>query len=247
MINYSEFPTKYFGTNTDFKTEDPKKIRNRQSKFRSNLVNFIDSLPQNASVLDAGCGNGKVTRMVLSLRPDISISAMDISDVSEYIPKSVDFKVGSVEDLSSLYISEQFDAVISLHVIEHLLFPMRMINSIKFVLKKGGRVFLETPNWVRVYMPFSPNYFWNDYTHVRPFSKYSMNKLLAEYDFKNIKLLTTNTMSLVNKGVTESCCCVNKKQSEVNKNRKITTLVGKIILRIIHPLFKDILIVEAEK
>lgn len=247
MINYSEFPTKYFGSKTDFKTEDPAIIRNRQSKFRLNLVNFIDHLPQNARVLDAGCGNGKVTRMILSLRPDIRISAMDISDVSEYIPKLVDFKVGSVEDLSGLYSSEYFDAVISLHVIEHLLFPMRMINSIKFVLKKGGKMFLETPNWVRVYMPFSPNYFWNDYTHVRPFSKYSMNKLLTEFDFKNVKLITTNTMSLISKNSTESCCGVIKKQSEVKKDNNLKTMVGKIILRLTHPLFKDILIVEAEK
>jgi len=250
---YQQFPDKYFGKNTEFKLESPETFKKNQSKFRQNLIKFIEKLPRNAKVLDAGCGNCKVTKNILILRPDIKVYAMDISDVSNFVPAGVEFKIGSIEDLDSIYENNYFDAVISLHVIEHLLFPMKMITSIRNVLKKGGLMFLETPNWVRIFMPFSQHFFWNDYTHVRPFSKFSMNKLLTEYNFDHIKMITTNTMSLVNNNESIGCCASKVVNNSAIKNnnksifRKSVDLLKKILLRLIHPLFKDVLIVEAEK
>lgn len=249
-FEYRAFPEKYFGKNVEFKPEDPTLFKKRQSKFRQHLIRFIESLPQNARVLDAGCGNAKVTKNILTLRPDIKVYAMDITDVTAYIPKGVEFKVGSVETLDTMYEPQFFDAVISLHVIEHLLFPMDMITSMRKVLKPQGKIFLETPNWMRIFMPFSQHFFWNDYTHIRPFSKFAMYKLLSEYGFTKINMVTTNTMTLLNKSSQTSCCespTHSKGESEGGSSYPRRSLFARISLRLVHPLFKDVLIVEAVK
>jgi len=147
------------------------------------LKDFIRDIPQKGKVLDIGCGSGKTLRLIKEMRPDLICSAIDFEDTKARIPKEVQFSVGSAEDLRAHYQREMFDAVICQHVIEHLLYPTKLLENINFVTKKGGSLFMETPNWTRLFIPFSKNFFWNDYTHVRPFSKYALSKLVENYDF----------------------------------------------------------------
>ena len=149
------------------------------------LPELLKDLPHNATLLDAGCGSGKTLTYIVSVRPDLKLYAVDLHDTSAVLPKSVQFQVGSVEDLDTLFAENQFDAVISQHVIEHLLFPMRFMAGIKKVLKPNGLVYIETPNWVRAYLPFYPRlWFWTDYTHVRIFSKATLRRLMPDFDFE---------------------------------------------------------------
>ena len=120
------------------------------------LDDFIRSLPEGASVLDAGCGPGKILHHIAKIRPDLRVKACDIRDTSAQLPSGVVFQVGSVENLGHLYGENEFDAIITQHVIEHLLFPMPFIEGCKQVLKPGGLLYIETPNWIRAYLPFYP-------------------------------------------------------------------------------------------
>lgn len=109
----------------------------------------------------------------------------------------------NVESDSFPYESESFDMVLSLELIEHLLFdPMNMIKEINRVLKTGGQLLLTTPNimsWRSILnaiagiypMEFIRYFKKPGFTqHVREYSPWEIQQLLEEAGFK-IKRLKT--------------------------------------------------------
>ncbi|MDB5187733.1 MAG: Methyltransferase type 11 [Candidatus Kaiserbacteria bacterium] len=263
MQTYTSFPADYFGKNPDSQIASREQtLQTCKNTFRSRLINFIEVLPQNAVVLDSGCGNGKATKMVLSLRPDVTMYAIDITDTSQYLPEGVQFKIGSVDDVDKLYEENFFDAIIQMHVIEHLTFPIDMISSHRSVLKPGGTIYIETPNWVRAFTPFSDIYFYNDYTHIRPFSIFAMTKLLSEFEFDDIQVHSVHSMTFFSPNDSLSCCthklvnldtCTHpsimnaKLKIQRTTWQKTKTVIKKVLLRFIHPLLKDVLVAVARK
>lgn len=251
-MQYTAFPDAYFGSarKTPATTITPQELDRNIAPFRRHLARFIKTLPQNAVVLDAGCGSGKAARMVRVYRPDITVKALDISDVSEFLPSEVEFKIGSVEEVHTLFGEEVFDAIICLHVIEHLPYPMQMILSFRSALKPGGAVFFETPNWTRLFIPFSHMFFWNDYTHVRPFSPFAMTKLLSEFEFGVEKLITVGAcqwfVPRLQKAPTTSAShqVSSSPKADPNKSRG---LFFRIVARVLNPLMRDTLIAVGRK
>jgi 2-polyprenyl-3-methyl-5-hydroxy-6-metoxy-1,4-benzoquinol methylase len=162
------------------------------------LSDLVRDLPKNARVLDAGCGIGKTLWSLVKNRPDLKLSAIDISDVSNKLPESVHFQVASVEDIGTLFKENEFDAIICQHVIEHLIFPTKLMEGFKKVLKSNALAYIETPNWIRAYLPFYPRlWFWSDYTHVRIFSKETMRRLMHDFDFEilTMKLFSSSKVT----------------------------------------------------
>jgi len=248
-MNYQTFPDAYFASAKDAsKSPLPTatELDKGLSKFRHHLARFIKELPENAIVLDAGCGNGKAIRMIKIYRPDISIHAIDVTDVSNYLPKDVPFKVGSVDDLKEIYPPNTFDAIICLHVIEHLLYPMKMLESFNSILKNEGSVFLETPNWTRLYIPFSTMFFWNDYTHIRPFTQYGLSKLFASYNFENIKTLSVSSHDWILKNNIRKSIDIKSNKEKENKEIR-PGIFARIFGRILNPLMRDTIVLIASK
>jgi SAM-dependent methyltransferase len=71
------------------------------------------------------------------------------------------------------------DAVMCFHLIEHLLNPDSFMNEIRRALKPGGKFFIVTPDWRKQYKTF-----YRDPTHVRPYDKESIARLLSIYSFE---------------------------------------------------------------
>lgn len=171
----------YYGR---YSGEAPGKRKERgQVTYRGEFNCFITGLPHGARILDVGCGEGRALRRIKGLRPDLELFGMDISAVSPLLPEDVKFVQGGVENLSTFYEPDMFDAVICQHVIEHLVSPLDLISGIYDILKPGGKVFIEAPNWTRLLVPFSYLYFWNDYTHIHPYSTFALSRLFLEHGF----------------------------------------------------------------
>lgn len=68
-------------------------------------------------------------------------------------------------------------------VIEHIKTPEHIFLEIKRVLKEDGFVFIRTPNWQ---MDFKN--FYNDPTHVKPYSPQTLKNLLILFNFEVIFL-----------------------------------------------------------
>lgn len=94
-----------------------------------------------AKVLDIGTGNGKIISLISkSCGEAISVDLLD-----ERVAKDgYDFKIVKNEKLP--FEDNSFDVVITNHVIEHVPNQKLHMEEITRVLKKGGVVYLATPN-----------------------------------------------------------------------------------------------------
>lgn len=71
-------------------------------------------------------------------------------------------------------------AVLSLHLIEHLPDPSLFLAEIHRILAPGAPLFLVTPDWRKQYKTF-----YRDPTHVRPYDRVSLARLLAMHGFES--------------------------------------------------------------
>lgn len=237
-----KFPKGYFSKRYSSVIPTKEDLNKTLPKFRKALVDFINQLPKNAKVLDAGCGVGKNTKMILAFRPDVEVFAVDISDVKEFLPKKVNFQIISTEEVERIFKENFFDAIICLHVIEHLLYPMKTMENFKKILKSEGRLYLETPNWSRALFPFSSTFFWDDYTHIRIFTKIAMRNLLEDYNFEILELKTVSFSNMIIKGDSlHKAIGVYEKEGR-NFFRFLKKFLMTAFLRITNPFLKDILI-----
>jgi SAM-dependent methyltransferase len=241
-MEYHEFPPEYFAAQG---RTDASKNEKEYAPFKKYLITFIKALPQNARVLDVGCGAGKTIRVIKTFRPDVTILGTDISDVRAILPHDVEFTQGSAEDLGTMYPAESFDAVICQHLIEHLIFPMPLTEGILKVLKPGGMLFIETPNWTRMFAPFAHFFFFNDYTHVHIYTPFSLRRLLLEFEFTVNQVVTVSSCVWFPKPIPKSAIAA---QETATQNSYVHQSTGsRILARLLNPFMRDILIAVATK
>jgi SAM-dependent methyltransferase len=68
-------------------------------------------------------------------------------------------------------------------VIEHIQNPNHILTEIKRVLKPNGLIFIRTPNWKLDFKNF-----YNDSTHVKPYTPETLNNLLKLFGYEIIFL-----------------------------------------------------------
>jgi SAM-dependent methyltransferase len=71
---------------------------------------------------------------------------------------------------------ESFDGVVMKDVLEHVSDPVALVEEVRRVLRRGGRVFASSPDAQR--------WAWDDYTHRRPFTRKSFRLLFADRGFE---------------------------------------------------------------
>jgi len=109
---------------------------------------FKKRLPQNATVLDVGCGNGIISRgigmngyQVYGI--DISEKAIEKARSLTTLP-NVKFDVISAEQLVAD--GKRYDAVICSEVLEHLNHPEKLLNTLYQSLNNDGILIVTVPN-----------------------------------------------------------------------------------------------------
>jgi len=107
-------------------------------KKMSYVHNFIDGLPKNARILDAGCGEGVLVEEYS--RKGRLIEGIDINYSSKYV------RQGTVTAMP--YENHSFDVVLLLDVFEHIPFAdqPKALQEIGRVLKNEGSLLLSIPN-----------------------------------------------------------------------------------------------------
>ncbi len=148
---------------------------------------FLRSLPESGAVLDIGCGTGLNGRMLQAHHPGIQISGVDLLE-RDQVPPFYDYRVVNLEAGTLPFPDASFDAVVCTHVLEHLHAPVRIGREINRVMKIGARIYLETPNWTSALAPsfgfrreqHNPFNFYDDPSHVRPWSLHGLFEFLAQ-------------------------------------------------------------------
>ena len=80
-------------------------------------------------------------------------------------------QIGSIEDCSTFFSNETFDVVIALSVLEHVENIFKASEEITRIVKRGGKVFLETPFLWRIHGPVPDYWRISEYAYTSMFSK----------------------------------------------------------------------------
>jgi len=86
--------------------------------------------------------------------------------------------VANAEDLEGVIKDESFDIILCFSVLEHTKHPMRIIDNIHRILKKGGRVLVSVPFIMSLHD--TPNDYWR-------FTRYGLLELFKDFELIEIK------------------------------------------------------------
>ena len=121
------------------------------------------------ALLDVGCGDGAFVKLCNG--KGLKAHGVDIMD-------GIDFESDPLE-----FPDATFDIVTMFSVIEHLKDPSNILTQVQRILKKDGLVVIITPNLYTTKFRF-----WDDPTHVKPYSPTNLPWLMNMFHFQKVAL-----------------------------------------------------------
>ncbi|GAB4523191.1 MAG: class I SAM-dependent methyltransferase [Pleurocapsa sp.] len=113
------------------------------------LLEYVQ-LPENAAILDLGCGTGRLMERLAAEYPTMKAIGLDISPSmlvearrKNQYRKRLIFVTGNAESLP--FVNKQFDAVFCTISFLHYPHPQQVFAQISRVLADGGRFYLVDP------------------------------------------------------------------------------------------------------
>tara|TARA_B110000977_G_scaffold184214_1_gene247625 strand:+ start:1211 stop:1867 length:657 start_codon:yes stop_codon:yes gene_type:complete len=155
------------------------------SEYPEKFVNFnIDKFHlKNKKLLEIGCGRGDFTNCFK--RQGVDIIAIDHNeDPKKYLDKGIKFTVCNINNEKIYLEDNSIDAIYSKSVLEHIANPDNFFKETARVLKPGGILITYTPDWESQY-----KHFYDDTTHIRPYTILSLNQAHMSYGFKKCKVI----------------------------------------------------------
>lgn len=123
-------------------------------------------------------------------------SVIDLGSGDQHLKKSLEFRGATYRglDISECDLEfdpfpvedETYDIAIGLSIIEHLSDPSHFLFETKRILKKGGVLWMDTPD-----IEACGALFYNDPTHVHPYTRKSFKIVLEMHGFTEV-LITPN-------------------------------------------------------
>ena len=181
-------------------TENLKKYQSRNlmkryfiNKFIKRIVNSIADLSELRTILDAGCGEGMVTKEIVSQLPDIKTEGLDISPdalaiARELLPEN---KL-SLGDITKIELPDDSrDLVMALEVLEHLEDPRPAIKELQRVTSKYCLISVPWEPWFSISCLLNGQYLktWGRYPeHLQFWNKQQISDVVGQYfDIVSVK------------------------------------------------------------
>lgn len=151
---------------------------------------------QRLRVLDLGCGNGSLSHLIAQQGYEVvgvEDSEQGVAIARQSFP-DCHFIQASIYDLPYAELENSFDIVLSVEVIEHLLYPRELVRAAQKCLKPNGRLILTTPyhsylkNLVLAISGKMDKHFTSlwDGGHIKFFSVATLRKLLETENYTDI-------------------------------------------------------------
>ncbi len=155
----------------DYEKDNQNYLKIRVLKTFENLIKtfFNKNIYDLKNSLDLGSADGSFVKVLKE--KGFNAIGLDIKDLN-------------FENDKFTQKDDTFDLITAISVIEHLSNPNNFLTEVKRVLKKDGFFILVTPNW-----KYDMKNFYNDPTHIKPYTTTSINFLLESFKFKNIKIV----------------------------------------------------------
>ncbi|HEY4489338.1 MAG TPA: class I SAM-dependent methyltransferase [Candidatus Paceibacterota bacterium] len=132
-------------------------------------------------ILDVACSVGHF----IAIAPN-QIEGIDKDEDSLRKARAQGFNVRRIDidkgEMSTLP-GGHYEGVYASQIIEHLAHPLSFMKEIHRVLTPGGRAVILTPN-----IPYMLPHFWDDYTHIRPFTKAALTMIARDAGFVDVNV-----------------------------------------------------------
>ncbi|MDR1064505.1 MAG: class I SAM-dependent methyltransferase [Azoarcus sp.] len=151
----------------------------RHALFLPRVCNLFGlSLEKQLTVMEIGCGNGWA---ISYQSPKVKYIAIDRGSVfrTDLESRGIEFHEADVETTPLPIANQSVDLILLNHVIEHIANTDYLVGELRRALRSNGYLYIRTPNLAKVGWSF-----WDDYTHVKPFTESSLDHLMRTHNFK---------------------------------------------------------------
>ena len=169
------------------------KLFQKQALYGSDLRRF-PRFADGGTVLEIGCGSGEHLNWLRSL--GWRVAGAEFSPVAAQTAQSrfgIHVHVGDL--LRAPFSPESFDVILMNHVLEHLLDPLATLSQANALLRKGGVLFIETPNVESIGRQICQVHWphWDAPRHIHLFSVRTLSQLLLRTRFDINEVWTDRT------------------------------------------------------
>lgn len=155
---------------------------NKQSYFEDRRINpqlaelYSKRLGSVATLLDIGCGRGGIGKYFTDT--DVTVVGVEIDGNALKQAKEYESVIQyDLEQGSLPFTDEVFDGVIAKDILEHIIHPASIVSEMFRVLRPGGRTVVSVPM-------AKPRVVWNDYTHIRGFTRDAVSTMFEDQGFR---------------------------------------------------------------
>jgi SAM-dependent methyltransferase len=136
-------------------------------------------LPQARRIADLGCGRGGFVAACRAAGFDAV--GVDNHPAAGRIARKGGLPVVLGDGARLPFKDGSLDVVRAKELIEHIEDPTGMLRQARRALRPGGLFVAHVPTQFSAFYPIGN--FWDDYTHVRPFSRLGLRRLLEDCEF----------------------------------------------------------------
>lgn len=162
----------YFKKRNSIENEKLDTLVTKKNEISFKIINqmldyyFNNKIQAESKFLDIGQGNGSFVKHLVNKK--INAYGCDIND-------------SNFESEPLNYENDEFDFAMMYSVIEHINNTDNILKEARRILKTNGNLIIITPN-------FKYNYqnFYDDPTHIKPFTDTGLKSILEIYNFKDI-------------------------------------------------------------
>jgi 2-polyprenyl-3-methyl-5-hydroxy-6-metoxy-1,4-benzoquinol methylase len=161
-----------------------------QTSYPAKLAEYIfvrSNLRAGQTILEVGSGRSELLEHFkrMGLETYAIDSANSAAEFANKAGANFEHYNLSPENFTKPFNEKKFDIIFSKSFIEHLYDPLYFFNWCHGNLNELGKLISLTPDWVSNHKGF-----YDDITHVKPFTKVSMNQSLELACFSDIKVFT---------------------------------------------------------
>ncbi len=187
------YPSNYHAF--DFSEEDfgiIYKVRSRLEAKR--ILSWCGRLPDNARIIDIGCGDGFHLRLLKEYgNKNWKLEGLDIDQRAAKMAEKTGINVhlGSIGEIDLP--TDHYDLAIMVQTIEHVARPDEALRSVRDILKPGGTLIIVTDNTGSLDFSIFMDSHWGGYhfpRHWNLFNRVSLTKLAEKTGFEVARMTT---------------------------------------------------------
>lgn len=154
---------------------------------------LVKDLPPNASILEAGCGDGSLLLALRKHRNDLQLTGLDLQISADTRQRMAALGIDAIEGaLEDARLDRRFDMVVMNQVIEHLWHPRTGLLRANALLRPAGVLSISTPNLDGYDRRLFKAHAWGGYhfpRHLNLFTSESLSRLVEECGFRPLRVV----------------------------------------------------------